>query len=48
MRRTRPGAIVLLHDGCGENSSQDRSRSVEAAALVIRGLKSLGYGFLKL
>ena len=48
LRRIRPGAIVLLHDGYGEDARADRSASVEAAAIVIRALKGQGYRFVKL
>lgn len=48
LRRVRPGAIVLLHDGCGEDGTSDRSRSIEAAAQVIRALKGQGWRFVRL
>lgn len=48
LRRITPGAIALLHDGCAEDPSADRGRSVEAAALVIAALKGQGYRFVRL
>lgn len=38
LTRTRPGAIVLLHDGGG-----DRSQTVAALPRIIRGLRVRGY-----
>lgn len=43
LRRVQPGDIVLLHDGGG-----DRSQTVEALPGIIRGLRELGYGLVRL
>jgi len=48
MGRLRPGGIVLLHDGCGEDATEGRTRSVEAAAILTRELKRQGWEFVKL
>jgi peptidoglycan/xylan/chitin deacetylase (PgdA/CDA1 family) len=36
----RPGSIILLHDGGG-----DQSATVKALPRIIRGIKKLGLGF---
>src|SRR4051794_35814520 len=41
--QTRPGSIVLMHDGGG-----DRSQTVEALPAVIEGLKTRGFRFARL
>lgn len=41
IKRSKPGAIVLMHDGGG-----NRSRTVKALPQVIDGLKSQGYRFV--
>lgn len=41
VRLTGPGAIILLHDG-----RLNRTRSVQALPLIIRGLKRRGYRFV--
>lgn len=38
--KTRPGSVVLMHDGGG-----DRSQTVKALAKVLRTLKAEGYSF---
>ena len=43
LKGTRPGAIVLLHDGGG-----DRRRTVKALPPIIRGLRQRGYRFVTL
>jgi len=43
LKATRPGAIVLLHDGGG-----DRASTIEALPAVIEGLRALGYRFVTL
>jgi peptidoglycan/xylan/chitin deacetylase (PgdA/CDA1 family) len=41
LKRTKPGGIVLLHDGGG-----NRSRTVKALPDIITGLKAQGYQFV--
>lgn len=41
LKMVEPGAIILMHDG-----RIDRTRSIEALPLLIRGLKQRGYRFL--
>jgi peptidoglycan/xylan/chitin deacetylase (PgdA/CDA1 family) len=41
VRLVEPGAIILLHDG-----RLDRTRSIEALPLIIRGLRRRGYRFV--
>jgi peptidoglycan/xylan/chitin deacetylase (PgdA/CDA1 family) len=48
LRRVRPGAIVLLHDGCGEDPAADRSGTILATATLIRELRDQGFGFVTL
>jgi peptidoglycan/xylan/chitin deacetylase (PgdA/CDA1 family) len=48
LRRMRPGAVVLLHDGCGEDPTQGRERSVAAAGIIIKALKPQGWRFVTL
>jgi peptidoglycan/xylan/chitin deacetylase (PgdA/CDA1 family) len=39
----RPGSVILMHDGGG-----DRSQTVAALALVLKGLKARGYAMVTL
>ena len=48
LKRIGPGAIVLLHDGCGEEPGRDRSRSVAAAEILIGELRRQGFRFVRL
>lgn len=43
---TRPGAIVLDHDGDGVRGGDDRGQTVAALPGIIRGLKARGYRFV--
>lgn len=38
LNKTRPGDIILLHDGI-----PDRSKTVQALSLLVDGLKEKGY-----
>ena len=38
LRNTRPGSIILLHDG-DSTGKQDRKNTVEALPLIIKGLR---------
>lgn len=40
LEQTRPGSIILLHDGGG-----DRSQTVAALPMIIEGLLARGYSF---
>lgn len=45
--KTRPGAIILLHDGvAGSPPSTDRSNTVKALPLVLTELRARGYTFV--
>jgi peptidoglycan/xylan/chitin deacetylase (PgdA/CDA1 family) len=49
IRQARPGGIILLHDGYGNehgNDRADKSATVNTAALVIEGLAKQGYSFV--
>ncbi len=49
INRTRPGDILLLHDGYGtEHNDQhaDKSLTVEAVAIIIEKLQAEGYSFV--
>ncbi len=43
VRRTRPGSIILLHDGCGATEGADRSYTVAALATILPRLQAAGY-----
>ncbi|HET7631038.1 MAG TPA: polysaccharide deacetylase family protein [Gemmatimonadaceae bacterium] len=43
---TRPGAILLLHDGDGYDPAGDRSQTAQAVPLVIQALRESGYRFV--
>ena len=43
-----PGAIVLLHDGDGDDPDGDRMQTADALPLIIRGLRGRGYTFGRL
>jgi peptidoglycan-N-acetylglucosamine deacetylase len=45
---TRPGTILLLHDGDGYEVAGDRRQTAEALPLIIRGLRTRGYQFVAL
>jgi peptidoglycan-N-acetylglucosamine deacetylase len=42
---TRPGTILLLHDGDGYDPYGDRSQTADALPLIIGGLRDAGYSF---
>jgi peptidoglycan/xylan/chitin deacetylase (PgdA/CDA1 family) len=48
VRGTRPGAIVLLHDGDGYDPTGDRMQTARALPRLIRGLRDRGYSFATL
>lgn len=45
---TRPGTILLLHDGDGYDPGGDRTQTAAALARIIRDLRSRGYEFVGL
>lgn len=45
---TSPGAILLLHDGDGNDPDGDRTQTAEALPLIIEGLRDRGYRFVTL
>ena len=48
LRGTRPGSIVLLHDGDGYDPAGDRMQTARALPRLIRGLRDRGYSFVTL
>ncbi len=46
LKHTKPGSIIVLHDGYDAKPNTYRGGSVEAARNVIRELKQRGYRFL--
>ncbi len=45
LKKTKPGSIIVLHDGKAENEHADRSGTVEATDRIITALKREGYQF---
>ena len=45
LRKTKPGSIIVLHDGKAENARADRSGTIEATDRIITALKQDGYRF---
>ncbi|MXV73870.1 polysaccharide deacetylase family protein [Candidatus Poribacteria bacterium] len=48
LRKTKPGSIIVLHDGKAENKNADRSGTIEATDRIITALKQDGYRFVRL
>ena len=46
LAQTKPGSIILCHDGNGDNMGQDRLQTVAALPLVIERLRAAGYQFV--
>lgn len=46
LRDTKPGSIILLHDGDEIRHGTDRSQTVEALPRIIEGLGARGYHFV--
>ncbi|MBY0528739.1 MAG: polysaccharide deacetylase family protein [Rhabdochlamydiaceae bacterium] len=44
--QTRPGSIILCHDGNGDQTGDDRSQTVQALPIVIDKLRAEGYRFV--
>ena len=47
LAEAHPGAIVLLHDG-SPDGTQSRQQTVEALPVILQGLRSQGYRFVKI
>ena len=47
LRRTGPGAIIVLHDGKAEDKRANRWGTVEASDRIIAALKQDGYRFVR-
>lgn len=48
LAQTKPGSIILCHDGNGDHTGQDRLQTVQAIPIVIEKLKAAGYRFVAL
>lgn len=48
LKKTKPGSIIVLHDGKAENKDANRSGTVEATDKIITALKQDGYQFVRL
>ena len=48
LKKTKPGSIIVLHDGKAENARADRSGTIEATDRIITALKQDGYQFVRL
>lgn len=46
LAQTKPGSIILCHDGNGDHKGQDRWQTVQAIPIVIEKLKAEGYRFV--
>ncbi len=45
---TKPGSIILLHDGDGYNANGDRMQTADALPGIITGLRARGFEFVPL
>ena len=48
LKQTKPGSIIVLHDGKAENKNANRSGTIEATDRIITALKRDGYQFVRL
>ncbi len=48
LKKTRPGSIIVLHDGKAENKQANRLGTIEATDRIITALKRDGYRFVRL
>ena len=48
VKKTKPGSIIVLHDGKAENKNANRSGTIEATDRIITALKQDGYRFVRL
>ncbi|MBA3239446.1 MAG: polysaccharide deacetylase family protein [Parachlamydiaceae bacterium] len=46
LAQTKPGSIILCHDGDGDNAGDDRSQTIQALPVIIKELRAAGYQFL--
>ncbi len=46
LTQTKPGSIILCHDGNGDNIGENRWQTVQAIPIVIERLKNDGYRFV--
>jgi peptidoglycan/xylan/chitin deacetylase (PgdA/CDA1 family) len=46
--KARPGGVLLLHDGAGLQGTQDRSATLAALPMIIKGLRARGLEFRRL
>ncbi len=46
LKKTKPGSIIVLHDGIANNDNADRSGTIEATERIITRLKKQGYRFV--
>ncbi len=46
LKKTKPGSIIVLHDGIAKNDNADRSGTIEATERIITRLKKQGYRFV--
>ena len=46
LKKTKPGSIIVLHDGIANNDNADRSGTIEATERIITRLKQQGYRFV--
>jgi peptidoglycan/xylan/chitin deacetylase (PgdA/CDA1 family) len=48
LRRLRPGAVILLHDGDGYDPTGDRGQTADALPGIIRDARAAGFAFASL
>ena len=48
LKKTKPGSIIILHDGKAENKNANRAGTIEATDRIITALKHDGYQFVRL
>lgn len=48
LARAKPGRIIVIHDGHHKDPAADRRYAVEAARLIVDGLRARGYAFAPL
>ena len=48
LKKTKPGSIIVLHDGKAENKDANRSGTIEATDRIIAALKQDRYQFVRL
>lgn len=48
LRKTKPGSIIVLHDGKAESKNANRSGTIKATDKIITALKQDGYRFVRL